>query len=651
MSLSSGADQETFPLISGYQITEKLYQGARTAVYRGNADSAEQKPVIIKFMLQSHPDLNELLHFRNQYTITKNLSMPGIVRPLQLEEWQNGYAIVIEDMGGISLHQYTKAQPLTLTETLAVAVQMADVLYDLALHRVVHKDIKPANIIIQPDSKRIELSDFSIASLLPKEVQESQHPDRLEGTLAYIAPEQTGRMNRGIDYRTDFYSLGVTLYELLTGQLPFEATEPLELIHCHIAKTPTPPHHINPAIPETVSKLVVKLMAKNAEDRYQSAMGLKHDLEQCLIQWKETEQIDDFELAQRDISDRFLIPEKLYGREREVDCLLTAFERASQGHSEMMLVAGCSGIGKTAVIKEVHKPITRQHGYFIQGKFDQFNRNIPFSAFVQAFRSLMAQLLSESDEQLVRWKTNILDALGNNAQVMIDVIPELETIIGKQAPAPLLSGSAAQNRFNLLFEKFVQVFAQQQHPLVLFLDDLQWADTASLELLKLLVTAADSEHLLILGAYRDNEVFSAHPLMMILEKIKDYPASVNTLALKPLTESSLTQMVADTLRYQTEAASPLSELIYTKTQGNPFFTTQFLQWLYEDGCIAFNGEIGQWECDFTAIQRLILTDDVVEFMVGRLQKLPKSTQQVLKLAACIGNQFELATLATVCDRR
>jgi serine/threonine protein kinase len=439
-----------------------------------------------KSSLEEYPSFSELVQFRNQYTVTKNLPLSGIVRPLDLLPWDNSYALVMEDVGGLSLAHYLQRHSLTLEDVLDIAVQLSDIFHDLHQQRVIHKDIKPANILIHPDSKQVKLIDFSIASLLPKETQALQSPQGLEGTLGYLAPEQTGRMNRGIDYRTDFYGLGVSLYQLLTGQLPFTSQDPLELIHAHMAQMPVAVDQLNPDVPAMVGAIVAKLMAKNAEDRYQSAWGLKHDLERCLFQWKEQGEITEFELGQRDISDRFLIPEKLYGREQEVQTLLDAFERVANGTTELMLVAGFSGIGKTAVVNEVHKPITRQQGYFIKGKFDQFNRDIPLSAFVQAFRDLMSQLLSETEEQLAQWRTQILTAVGENGQVLIDVIPELEQIIGQQPLAPELSGSAAQNRFNLLFQKFIAVLTAPEHPLVMFLDDLQWADSASLNLMKLL---------------------------------------------------------------------------------------------------------------------------------------------------------------------
>ncbi|MEH2134192.1 MAG: AAA family ATPase [Nostoc sp.] len=648
-TLAAIPDSNLLPYIPGYAIVEQLYAGSQTIVYRAVQESS-QRPVVIKLLRQDYPTFSELLQFRNQYTITKNLNIPGIIHPLSLQAYGNSYALVMEDFGGISLRDYTQNYALSLREILEIARQIADILHDVCQDRVIHKDIKPANILIHPESHQVKLIDFSIASLLPRENQEIQNPNVLEGTLAYLSPEQTGRMNRGIDYRSDFYALGVTLYELLTGQLPFESDDPMELIHCHLAKLPLPPHSINPKIPAIASEIVLKLMAKNAEDRYQSALGLKYDLECCLNQWKATGRIETFVLGQRDVCDRFMIPEKLYGRETEVATLLKAFERVANGSSEMMLVAGFSGIGKTAVINEVHKPIVRQHGYFIKGKYDQFGRNIPFSALMQAFRDLMGQLLSESNVQLAAWKAKILAAVGENGQVIVDVIPELERIIGQQPPVPELSGSAVQNRFNLLFQKFIQVFTTTEHPLVMFLDDLQWADSASLNLLQLLMSEASSGSLLILGAYRDNEVFPTHPLMLMLEQIQQAEATVNTIILEPLVEITVNQLVVDTLICPDELAQPLTQLVYQKTQGNPFFTTQFLKALHEEGRIQFDPELGYWRCDMVSVRQLALTDGVVEFMALQLQKLPVETQEILKLAACIGNQFDLNTLAMVSEK-
>src|SRR6476469_9228611 len=642
-------------IFQGYQINEQIYAGNRTLVYRG-LRSENGQPVAIKVLRNDFPRFNELVHFRNQYIIAKNLEIPGSVKAYSLESYHNHYALVMEDFGGISLTSYLARlasesqeplEGLPVSEFLPMAMQIANALDGLYRHRVIHKDLKPANILINPSSKQVKLIDFSIASLLPRETQEIQNPNVLEGTLPYISPEQTGRMNRGIDYRTDFYSLGVTFYELLTRQLPFQSEDPIELVHCHLAKQPIPVHHLNKSVPLVLSEIVSKLMAKNAEDRYQSAIGLKFDLETCLHQWQKTGEIASFKLGQRDLCDRFIIPEKLYGRESEVFSLLEVFERVSAGSAEMMLVSGFSGIGKTAIVNEVHKPIVRQRGYFIKGKFDQFQRNLPFSAFVQAFRDLMGQLLSGTDAKVEQWKSDILAALGDSAQAIVEVIPELERIIGQQPPVPELSGSAAQNRFNLLFEKFIQVFTTKEHSLVIFLDDLQWADLASLNLIKLLIGASDRRYLLLIGAYRDNEVFPVHPLMLTLAEMQKGEAKVNTITLAPLTHADLNCLVADTLACSTALALPLTELVYQKTQGNPFFSTQFLKSLHEDGLIEFNFEARYWQCDIARVRTLALTDDVVAFMALQLRKLPTRTQEVLKLAACIGNQFDLATLAIV----
>ncbi|MEH2299601.1 MAG: AAA family ATPase [Nostoc sp.] len=633
----------TLVTIPGYQVKKQLYNGSKTLVYRGYRETDSLR-VVIKLLKNPYPSFSELVQFRNQYTIAKNLNSPLIIQTYSLEPYQNGYALVMEDFGGISLKEWGTAESLlNLTEFLQIAIALCNILDILYRDRIIHKDIKPANILINPETKQIKLIDFSIASLLPRETQTLISPNVLEGTLAYISPEQTGRMNRGIDYRTDFYSLGVTFYELLTGKLPFESKDMMELVHCHIAKLPAPLEPLK--IPKSISDIVMKLMAKNAEERYQSALGLKYDLENCLTQLQSTGKIESFPIAQRDVCDRFIIPDKLYGRETEVEILLQAFERVSLGATEIMLVAGFSGVGKTAVVNEVHKPIVRQCGYFIKGKYDQFQRNIPFSAFVQAFRDLMGQLLTESDIQIQQWKSKLLEVVGKNGQVIIEVIPELSIIIGIQPPAPELSGTAAQNRFNLLFQKFTQAFTSKEHPLVIFLDDLQWADSASLNLMQLLMTGTG--HILLIGAYRDNEIHPAHPLMLTLSEIEKALFTINTITLAPLSQGQVNQLVAQTLKCTENLALPLSHLISQKTQGNPFFATQFLKALHQEHLIEFNFESGFWQCDIAQVSQQAVTDDVVEFMAFQLRKLLKSTQDTLQLAACIGSQFDLATLAIV----
>ncbi|MEG4940899.1 AAA family ATPase [Microcoleus sp. F4-D5] len=649
--------------IPGVAAVAVLYESVNSLVYRAIRE-ADNQPIILKLLKESYPTPQELVRYRTEYRITQELKEAGVVRVYDLQKYQNSLVMFVEDFGGESLTIWMQQRSFTLEEFLQIAIATTEILGQIHSANIIHKDINPSNIVYNPETEQLKIIDFGISTQLSRETPILKNPGILEGTLAYISPEQTGRMNRALDYRTDFYSLGVTFYELLTGKLPFDTEDALELVHCHIARQPVPPHEIEPVIPLIVSQLVSKLMAKNAENRYQTALGIKQDLETCLFQLQATGNIETFALGTRDITDRFLIPEKLYGRESEVDNLLAAFERVSTGSAEMMLVAGLSGIGKTAVVNEVHKPIARQRGYFIKGKYDQFGRNIPFSAFVQAFRELMGQLLSQSDAQLQTWKTNILTALGDSGQVLIEVIPELERIIGAQPLALELSGIAAQNRFNLLMQKFVQVFTTVEHPLVIFLDDLQWADSASLKLLQLLME--NTGNLLVLGAYRDNEVSPTHPFMLTVDEIVKSGAAVNTINLQPLSLGDLNQLVADTLICDLSLAQPLTELVYEKTKGNPFFSTQFLKALHEDGLIIFDrpvsptplsssltkggqrGVQGGWQCDIAQV-KFADSSDVVEFMAVQLQKLPKETQDVLKLAACIGAQFDLDTLAVVSE--
>ncbi|MCF4967265.1 trifunctional serine/threonine-protein kinase/ATP-binding protein/sensor histidine kinase [Nostoc sp. CMAA1605] len=653
---------ETSFVIPGYRFAEQIYIGSKTIVYRA-IRSADETPVIIKLMRKENPNLNEIAQFHNQYTITKNLDIPGIIKPLNIENYGDHYAIVLEDMGGISLSEWRRQNGISLEEFFSIAIKIVTILEKIHKARIIHKDIKPANILINPETQEIRIIDFSIASLLPREIQLLKNPNVLEGTLAYISPEQTGRMNRGVDYRSDFYSLGVTFFELLTGELPFSSKDPMELVYCHIAKIPPRLGH-KIEIPQALADIVMKLMAKNAEDRYQSAYGLIHDLEICQQQWQTTKQITQFNLATKDIADCFLIPEKLYGRQTAVENLLAAFERVTQGKTELVLVAGASGVGKTAVVNEVHKPIVRQRSYFIQGKFEQLQRDIPLFAFVQAFKDLIGQILSESDAQIQTWKTQILSALGEQAQVIIDLIPDLELILGEQPAVTVLAGSAAEHRLNLLLQRFIQVFTANERPLVLFLDDLQWADAASLKLLQLLMSPSEStlkvseshlsenshSGLLLIGTYRDYEIIPGHPLELTINEMLKSGDSLQIMTLATLTFGDLTHLVTDTLHCPENLAIPLTQVIFATTQGNPFFTHQFLKYLYQENIIEFNHHLEYWHCDISKVEALQLTDDVVEFMKIQLLKLPQSTQKALQLAACIGHHFDLKTLAIVYEK-
>ncbi|MEH2360511.1 hybrid sensor histidine kinase/response regulator [Nostoc sp.] len=635
------------PVLPGYNFIEALHEGVNTVIYRASKQ-LDQTLAIVKALKAEYPSVEELTRLRHEYKISQTLvDIEGIVKSLALENHHNGLALILADFGAESLKKYISDRQLSLTEFLTIAIQLASTLTQLHQAKIIHKDIKPDNIVINPETGQVKIIDFSIASRLEKENQSISNPNLLEGTLAYMSPEQTGRMNRSIDYRTDFYSLGVTFYQMLTGSLPFNASDPLEFVHCHIAKTPIPPQDINSKIPPAVSDIVMKLLAKTAEDRYQSSLGLKADLETCLNQLQTDGKISHFIVGQLDSYSQFSIPQKLYGREIEVATLLAAFDRVSSGTTEMMLVSGYSGIGKSCLVHEVHKPIVRQRGYFISGKFDQFKRNIPFASLIQAFQDLMRQMLTETDDQIAVWKSKLIDALGSNGQVIIDVIPELERIIDPQPAVPQLGSSESQNRFNRVFQQFIHVFSQPEHPLVLFLDDLQWADSASLKLIQLIITDPDSQYLLLIGAYRDNEVSATHPLIQTLEEIQKTGAIVNNIILQLLDIAHVNQLVADTLRTEILKVKPLAELLFAKTQGNPFFLTQLLKSLYQDNLLSFDFERGLWQWDIQVIEGVNITDNVVELMVSQIQKLSAKAQNVLKFAACIGDKFSLDMLAII----
>ncbi|MBK7002518.1 MAG: AAA family ATPase [Rhodoferax sp.] len=633
--------------IPGYSLTELLYEGETSLVFRARRRDSDAA-VILKVLKSDHPSLEELAKFRREFEMTRGLRGAGIIQVHQLEKCRNSLVMVLEDFGGVSL----KHAALPLGEFLPLALQLVEIIGYIHQQQIIHKDLNPANIVWNTKTNQIKIIDFGISTQLSRETV-SEHTinvNMLEGTLPYMSPEQTGRMNRALDYRTDYYSLGATFYEILTGTVPFPLNDPMEIVHCHLAKMPPPPHERKADIPVMLSRIVLKLMAKMAEDRYQSAFGLRADLQFCLEQYQSNASIADFPIGCQDGSDRFQIPQKLYGREREVDSLLNAFERVSQGHTEMMLVAGYSGIGKSTLVHEVHKPIAHKRGYFLSGKFDQYKRNIPYSSLIQAFQDLLRQLLTENETRLNTWRTKLRQTLGGNAAVIAEIIPELELIIGEQAPVAQLSPLESQNRFQRVLQQFVHIFAAMDHPLVLFLDDLQWADPPSLKLIESLMTAREEKYILLLGAYRDNEVNAAHPLMVMLDDIQKTGAMVQTLTLAPLNLEQVNTLVAETLHCPPQDTLPLAQLSFAKTAGNPFFLNQFLHAAYEEYLILFDTADNLWKWDIAKINNLGMTDNVVELMVSKIMKLSPHTQHVLKLAATIGNQFDLNTLTIINEK-
>lgn len=639
---------ETF---AGYQIKEELYSGQNTTIYRGE-HTGDNTNVIIKILKTRHPTSLEISSLKREYEISHKIMSDGVVQPLAFEQSDGHVGIILEDFGGASLDKIVNKRRVGLKPFLQLAIKLSGTLGEIHNKDIIHKDIKPQNIIINKDKGTVKFTDFGIASTLGREDQSITSVNKqMEGTLYYISPEQTGRMNRAIDYRTDLYSLGITFYELLTGDVPFRSEDQMELLHSHIAKLPTPPNKIREDVPEVISNIVMKLLSKNAEDRYRSAIGLKNDLLKCYQQLVENNKIENFSIGEKDVSDKFHIPQKLYGRDDQIQTLLDGFQRVSENKSEMMLVAGFSGIGKSVLVRELHKPITRSHGYFLNGKFGQFQRNIPYSAIIEAFRELIKQILTEKDEQILNWKNKLAAALEDNGQIIVDVIPEVEYIIGAQKPVSDLPPLEAQNRFNSVFKKFIGVFTQKEHPLVIFLDDLHWADTASLSMIKTLMTDSDSKYLYLIGAYRDNEVSATHPLIITLNDIEEATqVKINSINLQPLEKDHISQLIVETLNCTADHCMPLTEMVLEKTKGNPFFVNEFLKNLYSENLLKFNLDKVIWEWDLNSIKSMAITDNVVELMTGNIKKLSPETQHVMQLASCIGSKFDLQLLSLVNEK-
>lgn len=633
--------------LENYTLTEKLSDSSRTQIYRGyrNTDHAS---IICKLLGSTFPSPKEVAQFQREYQLTKRLeNYNGFIKAYDLKPYKNTWLMILEDVGGYSLNKTIDIYQYDFIEFLRFAIRLTEIVGQLHQQNIIHKDINPSNIVINPHTQQIQLIDFEIATELSRETQAVRNPDSLEGNLNYISPEQTGRMNRSIDYRSDLYSMGVTWYQLLTGCLPFQGNDAMELVYAHIAKKPIPPIELNQKIPYALSAIIMKLLEKNAENRYQGTFGLKADLQHCLEQLETNGYLETFNLGTKDASIYFQIHEKLYGREAEIEVLLSAFNRVSQGKKELMLIAGYSGIGKSALVHEIHKPFSKKAGYFISGKFDQFKRNIPYDSLFQAFRGLIHQLLTESEQQLSVWKEKLLVGLGPNGQVLVDVLPEIEKIIGKQKPVPELSPSATRHRFNLVLLNFISTFSSLQHPFIIFMDDLQWADTATLQLIELLMIDDKQQYLFIMGAYRDNEVDEFHPLMLTLKNLKKLQINVNTITLAPLALPHVTQLIADSLNTSVEQVSCVAQLCWDKTQGNPFFINQLLHAFHQNNAISFDIQKGRWEWHLEQMQQAVISDNVVDLMVKKIQQQSLESQMVLKFAACIGNQFDLKTLALV----
>jgi predicted ATPase/transcriptional regulator with GAF, ATPase, and Fis domain len=628
---------------------EVLWRGGGRVFCRLWRDDAEgQRHAFIPINSDAgHPTVASVNRLTHEYGLQRYLDSAWALRPLELVRERGQTMLVVDYTGGEPLDRLV-GQPMEIGAFLRIAAALSGAVGQLHGCGLIHKDLKPANVLVDSATGRVQLAGFGIASCVPRERQAPEPPEFIAGTLAYMAPEQTGRVNRSIDSRSDLYSLGVTFYEMLTGFLPFAASDPMDWVHCHIARQPAAPSERLKTVPAAVSAITMKLLSKTAEERYQTAAGVERDLRRCLSQWESQGAIEVFAAGADDTPDRLVIPEKLYGRDHELVTLLTAFDRVvAGGRPELVLVSGYSGIGKSAVVNELHKPLVSPRGLFASGKFDQYKRDIPYATLAQAFQSLVRPLLSNNEDDLHTWRDALREALEPNGRLIIDLVPELKHVIGEQPPVPELPPQEAQRRFQLVFRRFISVFARPEHPLALFLDDLQWLDAATLDLLEDLLTQTDLQHLLLIGAYRDNEVSAAHPLVRKLDAIRQAGATVQDIVLTPLGRDDLGQLLTDSLHCERERATPLAELIHEKTTGNPFFAIQFITALTDEGLLSFDYRERRWVWDLSRIHAKGFTDNIVELMVGKLNRLPSETQEALQQFACMGNSAEFEMLRLV----
>jgi predicted ATPase/serine phosphatase RsbU (regulator of sigma subunit)/tRNA A-37 threonylcarbamoyl transferase component Bud32 len=629
--------------IAGYQITEKIYESGRSLVYRAQ-QLKDRRPVILKTLKDEYPLPQEILRYRREYETLCSLKIDGTPRPIGLEKINNRLVLIVEDIGGRDLKTLANTRTFTLKQLLKIATGVTRILGEIHAADLIHADIKTSNIIFNPEIDRLQVIDFGSVRTLTGAGSMADNRS-LAGTLSYMSPEQTGRMSRQIDGRTDFYSLGVVFYELFTGRLPFETADALELVHAHIARQPPRPGDVNSEVPDGVSDVIIKLLAKSPEDRYQSAAGLAADLAECLGRLERTGQVRSFPLARRDVSDKFQISGRLVGRRRELETLMAAYDRVSRGGKELMLIAGPAGVGKTALVMEAGKEFARREGLFLQGQFNTPDRSVPFAAFVTAFKGLVRQLLTENRQRLARWRDRILAALGSNGQILLELLPEAVAIIGNQPPAVALEPAAAQRRIKAVMRNFIRIFCRPEHPLVLFLDFLNQADSDSLDLMKSLRTDEQIDFLFLIGALRDDQVEAGHPLHQLRQDLKSSDSPAAQLTLANLSAQHVALITAETLNCQPQTVEPLAHVLTDKTHGNPFFLNEFLNLLYSDNLLYFDDSQRRWQWDIGGIQSRMITDNVVDLLAGKLQRLSPESREVISRAAAIGIVFDLQTLA------
>ncbi len=634
-----------------YTPLETLHRSRRTEVRRA-LRASDRRPVILKMNTGPNAE-NDAEHgaengdrrLEHEHDIGRILNGEYAATPLSLEAADGHAALVFDDDGMTALSRLIPPDGFKLDAFLPLAVGIAKAVESIHARHIIHKDVNPANIIVAPSLDRVKLIDFELATRIRREEVGITSAEVLEGTLAYLSPEGTGRINRAVDYRSDFYALGVSFYQLLTGRLPFPESDPMTLVHCHIAKRPRPVREINPSAPRIVSDLIEKLMSKPAEDRYQSAAGIRADLEECARRHREAGRIPSFDLARRDAPDAIQIPQKLYGRDAAIDRLFGIFGRVAGGGSEIVFISGYSGVGKTSLVREVHKPMTEKNGLFASGKFNPFQKDIPYFAITQAFNEACRYLLTEPPAVLERRRFRIMAAVGRNGRIIIDVVPELERVIGPQPEPPAVGAAEARHRFEICFKRFVRALCRPDHPLILFIDDLQWGDRASMNLLKGLMLDGGIPHLMIIAAFRDNEVDDRHPLIKMRAALETAGAGRHDIHLDALTRADINALLADSLALPSAETEALAVLIFQKTGGNAFFAHQFIHALADDGLLYCDAQSRRWRWRIDRIAERHVAANVVDMMADRMGRMAPETLDALGAAACIGGRFDLGLLS------
>ncbi len=632
--------------LPGYQILHALYQSAERLLVKAT-DEERGQTVLLKILRPRRNPHVEFARLKREANLVEQFKLNSVPKPLATFESNGMPVLVMEDFGSCTLQEFAANFPLPLADFLNVARFVTAAVSQLHQNGITHTRFHPGNILFDPENQEVKILDLETASLLSDEAAGFINLYDVEKEIAYMAPEQSGRMNRRVDLRSNLYSLGCIFYEMLTGKPVFSADNIVELVYAHIAKSPTPPSRRNPGLPLVLDDIILKLLNKNAEERYQGAKGLLHDLEECQKQLAAKGQIKPFAIAQQDVTEKLSFPQKLYGRDREVQLLLDTFDQVSRGTFAMLLVGGYSGIGKTALVHEVHKPIVARNGYFVRGKYDQLKKNIPYSALIDAMRQLIQQILSEPEDVAGRITKRLLEQLDGHGQLMIEVVPELELLIGPQPEVSELPVAEAQNRFRDFLCRFVSSFAAAEHPLTIFIDDLQWADLSTIQFMSRLAQDEHNRYIFFIGAYRNNEVSAVHPLMMAIVELKEQGHPLHLLTISPLQRESVNALLADTLKCNPESTFELADVVSKQTGANPFFIRVFINRLVEDGLIWLDQHSFNWQWNTQKILQAGITENVVELLMQRLERLPEVSQDLLKVAACIGNRFDLVTLKEV----